>query len=171
MCYPIDMSENSPPDFTYSEFFEKAKNAAIRKISRREHSSGDVLAHLIEKGYGEALSAEVVAHLIEKNWLNDQRFAEVLVRYQASRGKGPSYIRNKLREKKLQMNDEEILSIVAKASGKTEVERAKEIVERRYPGYREDFKIAQKAFAALVRRGFSFEIARQATSKREERLD
>ena len=48
----------------------------------------------------------------------------------------------------------------------TELDAAREIVGRRYPDSGKDKKEAQRAFQALVRRGFSFQVAREALKAR-----
>lgn len=159
----VDLS----PSPAHSELAERARELAIKKIARRETASFDLIEYLVAKGFGEAIAASVVADLIESRWIDDRRYTEALVRHYATRGKGPQYIRNALKRKRLDLSDAEMAAIIQERLGKSDVERAREIVERRYPRFREDRREASKAFQALVRRGFSFDIARKATDKRD----
>jgi len=146
---------------------ERARELAIKRISRRETASYDLIEYLIAKGFGESIAASVVAELIERGFIDDRRFSEALVRHHASRGKGPQYIQNVLKRKRLALSNAELAGIVQERLGKSDVERAREIVERRYPRFRQDLKEANKAFQALVRRGFSFDVARKATARKD----
>ncbi len=147
---------------------KKAWNSALKKIAKRERSSQDVRKHLESKSFDATIIDSVLQELVEKKWLDDHRFSQVLVRYQGMRGKGPSYIQRKLREKGLFLRPDEIQKIIEDAQGKNEVSRAREIIERKYPEYLTDLKEKKKAFEALVRRGFSFDTAKKAISKVNE---
>lgn len=144
---------------------KKAWNTALRKISSRERSSIDLRKYLESRSFESEIIDSVMKELIEKKWIDDERYAQTLVRHQGNRGKGPSYIQRKLREKGLFLKADEISSILFEAQGKSEAVRAREIIERKYPGYSTDLREKKKAFEALVRRGFSFDTAKKAVSK------
>lgn len=148
-----------------------AWNSALKKLAKRERASSDIRKHLESLDCDSEIIESVLRELIEKKWLDDERFSRALVRYQGGRGKGPSYIQRKLREKGLFLKPSEIQQIVEEAQGKTEIERAREIIERKYPNYLSDLKEKKKAFEALVRRGFSFETAKHAVSKELKNRD
>lgn len=145
---------------------ESAWNEALRKLSRRERTSQEIREFLESRRYEMEVIQQTITLLVEKRYLDDRRYAEAFTRLQGSRGKGPNVIRRKLKLKGLDLSDLEISEIIEAAQGKTELERAREIVERRYPEFREDLRIAQKAYQALIRRGFSFSIAREATRRK-----
>jgi regulatory protein len=74
------------------------RTAAITLLARREYASGELRAALTRKGYAADVAAEVVAELAGERLLDDDRYAESLVRQLASRGQGPSRIRQQLIE-------------------------------------------------------------------------
>ena len=149
----------------------RASQLVIKRVSRKECSSQELLIYLIKKGFDEGLAHEVIRDMIEKKWIDDQRFAEAMSRYQGTRGKGPIYIQRKLREKGLHMSASEIEAIIAASQGRSEIDRAVEILLRRYPEYATDFKTKQKAMQGLVRRGFSYDLAQKAIRFKPETTD
>ncbi len=146
----------------------RASRLVIKRVSRKECSSQELLQYLIKKGFEESLAGEVIREMIEKKWIDDRRFAEAMSRYQGTRGKGPIYIQRKLKEKGLHMSAREIEAIISASQGRSELDRALEILERRYPDYASDFKEKQKAMQALVRRGFSFDLAKRAVQTKPQ---
>lgn len=139
----------------------EAWNLALRKLSRKERTSREIQVFLEDRGFASAIVEATLAKLLELRFLDDRRYAEAYVRLQGARGKGPAVIRSKLRQKGLVLTAEEIVRIVEEAQGRDDFARALEITERRYPGFREDRAVGKKAYEALVRRGFSFELARK----------
>lgn len=139
-----------------------AYDVALRRLTAREYSSAEMRAYLERKGFSSEAAVEAVAELVRQRFLDDRRYLEAMVRYQAGRGKGPAYIRAKLKQKGLDVAAGEIKSMLSQFAGKTEVESAREVVERRYPGYQTDRAVAAKAIQALLRRGFSYDVAKLA---------
>jgi regulatory protein len=72
--------------------------AALALVARREHSTGEATAALVRKGYEAAAVAAVVAELRDERLLDDNRYAESLVRMLTGRGQGPQRVRHALNE-------------------------------------------------------------------------
>ena len=83
-----------------------------------------------------------------------------------SQGKGPRYIQMKLKEKGVSASLGQVTEVLDEVSGASQLETAREIVERRYSGFESDVSTRARAYQALLRRGFSHEIARHALLKR-----
>ncbi|MBL8269904.1 regulatory protein RecX [Steroidobacter sp.] len=90
---------------TPEQLAEKAKQqdkevevAAVRLLSRREHSTEELKRKLAARGYPEASIAAVLDKLGKKNWVSDERFAANYVHHHARRGQGPMRIRAELRQ-------------------------------------------------------------------------
>ena len=141
-----------------------ARNLALRRLGSREYSSGEMLQFLKRKGVDERVAAEVVQGLVESQLISDDRYAKMMTRYQAGRGKGPAYIRMKLHQKGIKAQMSTVKGLVGETTGETELDLAKRVVETRYPRALTDKDEAARAYQALVRRGFSFEVARAAIS-------
>ena len=76
-----------------------ARIAAMRLLTRREHSSQEIKQKLVYKGFDSALIENLIKELRQENLLSDERFAESYVRSRISRGYGPSRIRQELRQR------------------------------------------------------------------------
>jgi regulatory protein len=72
--------------------------AAVRLLSRREHSTEELKRKLIARGYPEGSIATVLDKLGKKKWVSDERFAANYVHHHARRGQGPVRIRAQLRQ-------------------------------------------------------------------------
>jgi len=76
-----------------------ARDAAIRLLARREHSTDELRRKLKRRGYGPATIEQVVTTLRSSESVSDARFAESFVRVRSERGQGPLRIRAELRER------------------------------------------------------------------------
>ncbi len=72
--------------------------AAVRLLSRREHSTEELKRKLALKGYPAASIEAVLDKLGKKKWVSDERFAANYVHHYARRGQGPMRIRAELRQ-------------------------------------------------------------------------
>ena len=77
---------------------KEVEAAAVRLLSRREHSTEELKRKLTSKGYPEASIATVLDKLGKKKWVSDERFAANYVHHHARRGHGPVRIRAELRQ-------------------------------------------------------------------------
>jgi len=75
--------------------------AAVRLLSRREHSTEELKRKLAARGHPEAGIATVLEKLSQKKWVSDERFAANYVHHHARRGQGPVRIRAELRQQGL----------------------------------------------------------------------
>lgn len=72
--------------------------AAVRLLSRREHSTEELKRKLAARGHPESSIEAVLDQLSRKNLLSDERFAADYVHHHARRGQGPVRIRAVLRQ-------------------------------------------------------------------------
>jgi regulatory protein len=72
--------------------------AAVRLLSRREHSIEELRRKLAAKGYAEDGIATVLEKLAAKKQVSDERFVSSYVHHHARRGQGPVRIRAELRQ-------------------------------------------------------------------------
>jgi SOS response regulatory protein OraA/RecX len=151
-----------------SETEKSARDLALKRLDVREYSASEMLTYLQRKGISKGEAQEVVGSLIEEQLISDQRYAKVVARHQSTRGKGPVYVLNKLRQKGVRMELSEVKNVLGEVSDKSDLERAREIPERRYPAFRSDHGVAGKAFQALLRRGFTSDVARRAIFEKPE---
>jgi regulatory protein len=77
----------------------KARQLALKWLTRREHSGAEVLNKLVRKGCRAADAQAVVAQLGAELLLSDDRFVEAFVAARRNRGYGPVRIRAELKQK------------------------------------------------------------------------
>ncbi len=71
--------------------------AALRLLTRREHSTGELRGKLAARGYEPAAVTAVIEALADRNLLSDGRFVDEFVASRLRRGSGPVKIREELR--------------------------------------------------------------------------
>jgi len=128
------------------------KARALRFLVRREHSRAELARKLAPHAESEAALNAVVDLLLSKRQLSDERFAEERAR-SLSRKYGAAKIRQDLKARGI---SEEI---VDKASaGLNDLERADEILRRKYrePAVTREERAKRARF--LQSRGFSMEV-------------
>ena len=75
------------------------RDAAVRLLSRREHSRFELARKLGSRGHPDDLIEEIVGDLANDGLQSDDRFAEAFVRSALGRGQGPLRIRAGLTER------------------------------------------------------------------------
>ena len=149
----------------------RAFTAALDYLSHRARTAHEVERRLLDRGYGEAAAAHTVERLRTLGYLDDDAFAReyVQARFRA-RGYGPRRIQADLRrrgvpapliEAALQEHLEE--DAVLEAARRHAAKR-----HRRLAGEPDPRKRRQKLSAFLVRRGFSYDVARHVIDELED---
>jgi regulatory protein len=72
------------------------RDRAIRLLSQREHSRGELRRKLLERGSAPGPVDALLDHLRDTGLQSDRRFAEALARSRVARGYGPLRIRSDL---------------------------------------------------------------------------
>ena len=133
------------------------KKLIFHRLSRRDYSHDELRRFLTQKGYGPDQFESVLKTLVQEGWINDERVARVWSRHWEQQSKGVRWIRLALLKKGIRCTEGQIQEWMENPDPSAEARRW---VERRYAGFENDPKVAQRAFQALLRRGFSLEIAR-----------
>jgi len=144
-----------------------ARSLALRRLSMREYSREELRTYLERKGIDPTEAEQVVAELAEDGKVDDLRYARVVARHQSLRGKGPLYVLANLRRKGVDVDPRKVRQVYAEAIDGDELTLAQRVIDRHYPRAMEDQKEKAKAYQALIRRGFSHDIAKRCLSKRQ----
>jgi regulatory protein len=147
-------------DKTQSDNVVELRARALRLLARREHTRVELERKLSpHAGSSEAVDV-LISELKTKNQLSEARFAEERAR-QLSRKYGAARIRQDLKAKGV---SEELISRFS--SSENEMQKAKEILERKYrtPAATREEKAKRMRF--LQSRGFSSEIIFKLLSAR-----
>ncbi len=74
-----------------------ARVAALDALARRDYASQELRCKLLDKGYDSAVVGPLIERLCAERLIDDRRYLENLVAYQAARGHGPNWVRAALR--------------------------------------------------------------------------
>lgn len=141
-------------------------------LSKRSYSKAILAEKLRLKDFDEKEIREAIERLEFLGFLDDNRYAENLVReYREFRKYGRQRIIMKLREKKIP--DEIIDCQVVNLTRDTEGEAATELVKKYLKKVRNlpKEKIYNRALGFLMRRGYNYDIAKSALQKELKSLD
>jgi regulatory protein len=141
---------------------------AGRLLGLREHTEGELIRKLKEKGFDEAGIAETMAKLAEFNFLDDERVGKNMAASLVRQGWGPSQVRFKLKERHL--SDAHVDAAMEQWEGEEVwVEAARSRIEskfRKEPGELDQDE-RHKAFRYLQYRGYSGSVARAVLFERD----
>ena len=152
------MAEKDRPDNVV-----ELRARALRLLARREHTRQELEGKLSpHAGTSEDLQ-NLISGLKQKNQLSEERFAEERAR-SLSRKYGAARIRQDLKAKGVSA---ELISRFS--SSDDELQKAKEILERKYRTPATTREERAKRMRFLQGRGFSFDIIRSLLSSRDAR--
>ncbi len=133
-------------DTTFSKILKhnnsnRITSYALYLISQRMYSKKSLSDKLASRGFEKEDIEKVINRFIELNYINDEQFAQNLVEYLKTKGKGPFYIKNELKrhdidseiiENVLDNNEEnepysQIISIIKKKFAKFDGKDKKEV--------------------------------------------
>ncbi len=78
---------------------EAAKQKALSLLDRRDYSRAELLRKLTEKGFDAAAAEQAVDRLAELGFVDDARYAPIVVRHYAAKGFGAQRIRGELQRR------------------------------------------------------------------------
>lgn len=169
------------------------KNLAVFYCSKRETSRASLGNYLQRKCRSQKIEDSISTPWInavldeceESNVVNDQRYADYLIRDYTARGKGKRYIEQKLKEKgvnkearEFSTNEDDeltratllakkiIKNFTAKVSRKAEKKAEKDKLSKKYQRpTNEQFELKRKMLQKLITSGFSMELSRKAVDQ------
>ena len=142
----------------------KAHGSALRFLDYRPRSVDEIRRHLKGKGFESDTIDEVVERLADVGLLDDRAFARYWLENRADfRPRGERALRQELRQKGV---PDDIIA-EALAEGHTEDESAYRaaVAMARKVRAADSFEFRRKVEAHLVRRGFSYDAAREAATR------
>lgn len=159
----MTLEEWSIDEIVYEDEIRKAFNRALHFLGFRMRSEFEVKKKLMDLEYGEAVVLEAIVKLKNLGFLNDETFSEALLQTQKkSSNKGPRAIQQELRKKGIgkelqdkvlnSYTEEEQLQIATKLAVKA-ADSNRSVAP---------MQLKQKIQNALLRKGYSFDIIKQA---------
>ena len=157
-------------DWVLKKQYRSALDKAVAMLAVRACSRGEISQKLRGIGYSPE-TIEMVLYKLESNdLLNDREFARQWADHRASRKYGPRRIQQELRAKGV--SAEETEEALQDISEEDQLENALALARKSLkhaPG--EDArKVRQRAMGAIVRRGYSWDLARQAVDTVSEEM-
>ncbi|HKK05776.1 MAG TPA: regulatory protein RecX [Gammaproteobacteria bacterium] len=145
-----------------------AREAAVRFLARREHSTRELEHKLGARGFEPAAVAGALEGLAAEGLLSDERFAEAFVASRIEKGSGPRRIQAELRERGL---TDELIARYVDFSDRHWRERAARARRKRFgaapPG---DLHERARQARFLQYRGFTADQARAALTDEDDEL-
>jgi regulatory protein len=165
---PNRASQNTLPDLiefegssSTAEPVQEAIADAYRYLNRRERTQAEVRGHLEGMGFDPGDVEQALAALVEDGQLDDARFARLLVQDKCElEGWGSDRIRQALLARGVGADQIEE-ALTAQDAG-DEMERALELLRRRFPAPTGDRRERDRALGVLVRKGYDVELALDA---------
>jgi regulatory protein len=154
-----------------SEVKKESKDAALKFLSYRMRSEKEVRDKLKKKEFANDLIDEVIKDLKRINLIDDSNFASAFVRDKISnKPQGKILLKQELWKKGIK--DETIEKVLKEyfEDEEEELNLAKNLLEKRKKRYENlDKNIAKRRMMSfLLRRGFSYEIVKQALKIEEQ---
>ncbi len=143
---------------------ERAREICLRALERRMQSRRELELKLRQKGIEAAIASAVLDRLAEVGLIDDEAFARMFVASrQRTRPRGRRALFAELLKKGVAAEiAESVLDETAEAEDPVEAARRAVASRRRAAAGRADAEAKRKAEQFLLRRGFSYEVARQA---------
>jgi regulatory protein len=135
---------------------------AYRYLNRRDRTEGEVRKLLAAKGVEDDAAQDAIETLREQGYVDDARYARLFAEdKRALEGWGTERIRGTLA---LRGIDRELIDAAVQADGGagSELDRALEVLRRRFPSPPRERRDRDRALAVLLRKGYDTELALDA---------
>jgi regulatory protein len=154
---------------TEAERLQKALSLALSQINRRERTVAELRAHLVRKGVAGATVEAAIAELVRERLVDDVRFTEMFVHDKRElQAWGSQRIRRGLIERGIdpELAERAVAAVGTDAPAATELERAVQLLRRRFPEPPRDRRDRDRALGMLLRKGYASEISLDALAAR-----
>ncbi len=153
------LDEGSLKELVFESDYRRAKSRAVWYLDRMDHTEKGLFDKLVRAGFSKEASASVIARFIEVGLLDDERYArnyaERLINANVSKREAVG----KMLSKGVPYD---LVKSVLDDTEADEQTQIKNLLDRKYRSKLTAEKGAQKVFAALVRKGFSYSAVREA---------
>lgn len=130
-------------------------------LDRRDYSRKELTDKLIEKGVNEAEAEEAVERLAELGFVDDARYAPIIVRHYAAKGYGPQRVRQELQRRGIPRE----LWDGAMGEMPVQDDTVDRLLRSRLKGENPDRNTLKKASDYLLRKGYSWDDIHSAVER------
>lgn len=145
----------------------RAQEKALYLLEHRNHSKKELEDKIARTAASREAAKAAAQRMEDLGLIDDETYAADLARDLFTRKRyGAGRVRQELRLKGI---DGEVIDRLLQQYGGEEeaLENIEAVLERKYPNWREDEKTRRRAFGALQRLGYSYELIRRAMSEEE----
>ncbi len=142
----------------------RAKEKALYLLEHRNHSKRELTEKIARTAASWEAAEAAAGQMEELGLVDDQAYARDRAREMFLRKRwGPLRVRQELRRKGIdgELIEELLEEYRQRDEGGLVAENVRAVLETKYSGWREDEKQRRRAFAALQRRGYSYEEIRE----------
>lgn len=146
--------------------YRSALDKAVSLLALRSHSQGEIRRKLTASGYSSETVEMVLFKLNKHHLIDDTDFAIQFAQSRTGRHIGPRRISAELRSRGI--SDEDTQSALAEITEDRQLNDALQVAEKAFRSSKrgeDPRKTRQRIIAAVVRRGYDWEIAREAASR------
>lgn len=152
----------------------RAREKALCLLEHRNHSKRELTEKIARTAASWEAAQEAADHMEELGLVDDGAYARDWAREMFLRKRwGAMRVKQELRRKGIdgELIEELLEEYRQMDGGGLAAENVRALLEAKYPGWREDEKQRRRAFAALQRRGYSYEEIREGMAWEDEDFD
>lgn len=145
-----------------------AWETAINILSRKDHSREELRLKLVKRKYPDSEIDLALRRCQEFGYINDERYAEKLIRYLLQAKKFSNWvIKKNLEQRGIDCNiiDEVFARMHLTETVTSEEQRLQELLSKKFPDGIKDERIRQKAIRFLASRGYGWELIEKVIFK------
>lgn len=138
----------------------RAKEKALYLLEHRAHSKKELTDKIVRSGADRDVAKAAADRMEELGLVNDEAYARALTaKLFSQKGWGKMRVRQELRLKGI---DRELIDALLEEFDDEDRERetARQMLQRKYPGWDEDEKIRRRAMVGLQRLGYTYDTIR-----------
>lgn len=163
-----EITEERLRELIYDSEYRRVKSRALWYLDRADRTEKGLYKKLCEAGFDKKASAAVVARFAEVGLLDDRRFAENFAERCKDANISPRETVRKLYEKGISYD---MAKEIVSETETDEEAQIRALIEKKYARKLELENGAEKVYAALIRKGFSFSAVRNVLKKYSEELE
>ena len=163
-----DLTDEDLKKLKYDSDYRRAKSRALWYLDRMDYTEKALYEKLIKAGFGKRVSAAVIARLCELGVVDDRRYAERMAERLMESNVSKREAMHKMLLKGLSYD---LIREMLDSGEIDEEEKIKNLLEGKYARKLTEEKGAEKVYAALVRKGFSYSAVRTAMKNFTQELE
>ncbi len=167
-CLKVGSLVEDVNGLVFESEYIRAKSRAIWYLDRADHTEKGLYEKLLKAGFKKESSAKVIARLKEVGLLDDNRYAENYAERLISANVSKREALQKMLQKGVAYD---LAKVVLEETETDEQTQIKNLLTKKYHAKLTAENGAQKVFAALVRKGFSYSEVRAALKSNIENYE